>query len=93
MGFDGGPSGSDKGVLEPFQWGTSLFYLYTLENLINRSNTVRAREIADDLVRMAPDFVPGKVYRRQLKPNMAKRQEYLETLKRDYPDRWIFVQI
>jgi hypothetical protein len=70
-----------------------LFYLHTLETLLNMGSTIQAKEMLNILIEIAPDFVPGHVYKWQLETNDKLKEQYYKFLKEQYPSHWIVVQI
>jgi len=78
---------------ERYQEDHPLFYLHTLESLINLGYRDNARELADSLVQFWPHFVPGRVYQWQLEDDPDRKAELYDALKKSDPDHWIVQQI
>ncbi len=70
-----------------------LFYLHTLEMLLNLGYQEDARNIAEMLVSGWPECIPGHVYRWQLEPDPETRDRLYRQLKETYPTHWIVAQI
>jgi hypothetical protein len=70
-----------------------LILLHLAESLINMDEPARARVIINRLLQIEPDFVPAQVYRWQLEPIPALRQNWYNQLKAEHPEHWIVKQI
>ena len=66
-----------------------LFYLHTMESLINFGYSDRAIPLMKELVEKWPEFIPGLVYRWQLEKDASKKEEYYKDLKANHPEHWI----
>lgn len=70
-----------------------IIYLFEIETYINLNRIEEAKAVLNTLLEIAPEFVPGYVYRWQLENNPKKKREYYIFLKEKYPNHWITVQI
>jgi len=70
-----------------------LFYLQTIESLINGGYKKEAKPLIDDLLEISPEFVPGHVYKWQLEEDSLVKEKLYSDLKANYPDHWIVKQL
>lgn len=70
-----------------------ILLLYKAETLINLNRNNDALKIVKELLKIAPNFVPGLVYEYTLEPDKQKKMNLLAKLKTNYPNHWIVRQL
>jgi hypothetical protein len=70
-----------------------LIYLHIAEILINLGNNEAAARFINDILSIAPDFVPAKVYSWQLEKDPIIKQRKYNDLKTNHRNHWIVKQI
>ncbi len=78
-----------KTTYDRYKKDNLLFYLHTMESLINFGYSDRAIPLMEELVKKYPEFIPGLVYRWQLENDASKKEKYYKDLKTNYPNHWI----
>jgi hypothetical protein len=66
-----------------------LFLLFYVEMFIRLDQLDRARSINDDLMNIAPEFIPAKVLDFRLETDPRKKKKKIKNLYKEYPEHWL----